>query len=297
MPFPTINKSKLASCMPSLLVCLAAFAYAAVQAVKTSNGQWDAIVVFMLFAIAAWYFNTAELTADEKRISSKPNLHSRIVAWMLLICAIAVSQVKLSEAMELSTHIAVAIAATAIILFFQGPYAAFSMSLPMALFCILVPMREQFILMVSYPLRLVSTFLAVKTLGLLGVAVQSHLTTITMPGAAIVITDACSGVEQLEAMMLVGYIIIKMHSQPTIYAICQYLFMLPVIIIANAGRVILTIVLYKAFGETILGNTWHAILGYVMVFVCSLLIIASRKLFPSDDDAPNSDDAATSQQD
>ncbi len=298
MPFPIINKTKLSSCLPCLLVSLAAFVYGVVQAVKTSNGQWDAIAVFLLLAIAAWYFNTAELTAHEKQTLAKPSLHSRIVAWLLLVCAIVISQLEISGTTELSSHIAVAISAIAIILFFQGTYAAFRMSLPLILFCILVPMREQFILTVSYPLRLVSTFLAVKTLQVFGIPVQYHLTTITMPGASLVITDACSGVEQLEAMTLVGYIIIKMHSQPVIYAICQYLFMLPIIIITNAARVVVTVLLYRAFGETILGNTWHAILGYVMVAVCSLLIIASKKLFPSDDDTPQNDGSTTpSQQD
>ena len=296
MPFPVISKTKLTSCLPCVLVSLAAIAYSVVQAAKTSNGQWDAIVVFMLLAVSAWYFNTAKLTANTQWKEDRTGHCSRIIAWLLLVCAIAMSQMELPGVSELSGHTAVAITAIAIILFFQGAYAAFHMSLPLIIFCILVPMREQFILMISYPLRLVSTFLAVKTLELMGTPLQYHLTTITMPGASLVITDACSGVEQLEAMMLVGYIIIQMHSQPTLYAVCQYIFMLPVIIIANTARVIVTILLYKVFGQTILGNTWHSLLGYAMVVVCSLLIIASRNLFPSDDGAPKNDDTTPSSQ-
>ena len=104
-----------------------------------------------------------------------------------------------------------------------------------------------------------------------------------MPGAAqIVITDACSGIEQLEAMLLIGYLIIHMQPKPFIWSLCHYLFLLPIIIVSNSIRIIVTILLFKAIGPVVLENTWHATLGYCLVLACSLLMWYAGLLFPAE---------------
>ena len=51
-----LPKEKLADCLPCICICIVAFIYALVQAIRTCNGQWDSMVASMLLAIAVKRF-------------------------------------------------------------------------------------------------------------------------------------------------------------------------------------------------------------------------------------------------
>ena len=277
-----LPKEKLADCLPCICICIVAFIYALVQAIRTCNGQWDSMVASMLLAIAVVYFGLLRFVKEETR-SATASAAERGAAWALLLIAAALPFVFASTSSELPHNTAIALFAIACMLFFHGWRATLWMSPALIIFCLFVPMREQFILLVSYPLRLISTTLSVWILKLCQIDINYHLTTITMPGAAqIVITDACSGIEQLEAMLLIGYIIIHMQTKPFIWSLCHYLFLLPIIIVSNSIRIIVTILLFKAIGPVVLENTWHATLGYCLVLACSLLMWYAGLLFPAE---------------
>lgn len=282
-----LPKEKLANCFPCICICIVAFLYALAQAIRTCNGQWDSMVASMLLAVAVVYFGLLRFMKEDTR-SFVASAKERGAAWALLLAAAALPFAFASSSSELPHNIAIALFAIACMLFFHGRRAALWMSPALIIFCLFIPMREQFILMVSYPLRLISTTLSVWVLKLCQVDINYHLTTITMPGEAqIVITDACSGIEQLEAMLLIGYIIIHLQPKPFIWSLCHYLFLLPIIIISNSIRIIVTILLFKAVGPVILENTWHATLGYCLVFACSFLIWYAGLLFPAETPAPS----------
>jgi hypothetical protein len=56
--------------------------------------------------------------------------------------------------------------------------------------------------------------------------------------------------------------------------------LIPSIIIANAIRIVLTIVLYKTIGEVVLNNTWHEGLGYAQVVLTVALFFLVGCLLP-----------------
>ncbi len=235
----------------------------------------------MLLALAVVYFGLIRFLngADNALTSSAKE---RIVAWAILVFAICIPPIFATSPTELPHNTAIALFAIASMLFFHGWRPALRMSPALIIFCIFIPMREQIMLMVSYPLRLISTTLSVWVLKLLQINIEYHLTTITLPGATqIVITDACSGIQQLEALLLIGYLIIHLQPKPLVWSICHYLFLLPIIILSNSVRIIVTILLYRAIGPVVLNNTWHATLGYCLVFACSILFWYSGLLFPT----------------
>ena len=286
------QKDKLSICLPCICICLVSFVYALVQAIRTCNGQWDSMIASLALAIAIVYFGLLRFVngADNSTVASQKE---RAVAWILLLFAISIPPLFATSPTELPHNIAITLFAITCMLFFHGWRPTLWMSPALIIFCMFIPMREQFILMISYPLRLISTALSVCVLKLLQVNIEYHLTTITMPGAAqIVITDACSGIEQLEAMLLIGYLIIHMQPKPFIWSLCHYLFLLPIIIVSNSVRIVVTILLYKAVGPVILENTWHTTLGYCLVFACSILIWYAGLLFPTTtSESSNSDNA------
>jgi exosortase/archaeosortase family protein len=250
------------------------------------------MIASLALAIAIVYFGLLRFVngADNSTVASQKE---RVVAWILLLFAISIPPLFATSPTELPHNIAITLFAITCMLFFHGWRPTLWMSPALIIFCLFIPMREQFILMISYPLRLISTALSVCVLKLLQVNIEYHLTTITMPGAAqIVITDACSGIEQLEAMLLIGYLIIHMQPKPFIWSLCHYLFLLPIIIVSNSVRIVVTILLYKAVGPVILENTWHTTLGYCLVFACSILIWYAGLLFTAETPVPLSPENA-----
>ena len=277
-----LQNKKIATYLPCISICIAAFIYALVQAIRTCNGQWDSMIASMLLAIAVVYFGLRRFMKEDSGYAAASTME-RGAAWALLLVATALPFVFASSSSELPHNTAITLFAIACVLFFHGWRAALGMSPALIIFCLFIPMREQFILMVSYPLRLISTTLTVWVLKLCQINIDYHLTTITMPGEAqIIITDACSGIEQLEAMLLIGYIIIHLQPKPFIWSLCHYLFLLPIIILSNSIRIIVTILLLKTVGPVVLENTWHATLGYCLVFACSLLFWYAGLLFPAE---------------
>ena len=67
-------------------------------------------------------------------------------------------------------------------------------------------MLETVMLALSYPLRLMATWLAIGCLKLFGISVHAERTLIMLEddGIGLAVTDACSGLEQLLGLILVG---------------------------------------------------------------------------------------------
>ena len=145
-----------------------------------------------------------------------------------------------------------------------------------------VPFREQIVLYLSYPFRMVSTVLSVGFLQMFGMEIHNDMTTIRIEGLDIAITDACSGIQQFEAMILVAFWLVMIWKRPLVWRCVHYAFLIPSIIVANAVRIVLTIVLYKTIGEVVLNNTWHEGLGYAQVVLTVALFFLVGCLLPED---------------
>lgn len=135
-------------------------------------------------------------------------------------------------------------------------------------------MIDAILLALSYPLRMMATLLAVGLLNLFGAGVSHEMTTIRIGEAGIAITDACSGIEQLGALLIVGLVIAKLQQRRWLTTFFQYGFIIPSIVLSNALRIALTAVLYLGpLGETALGDGWHATLGWIQTALSVLLLM------------------------
>ena len=151
-----------------------------------------------------------------------------------------------------------------------------------------VPFRETIVLYLSYPFRMVSTVLSVGFLQIFGMNIENDGTTIRIEGLEIAITDACSGIQQFEAMILVAFWLVMVWKRPLVWRCVHYAFLIPSIIVANAVRIILTIALYKAGFESVLNNTWHEGLGYAQVVLTVAFFFLVGCLLPENDEKASS---------
>ena len=145
--------------------------------------------------------------------------------------------------------------------------------------CVFIPFHEEIMLMASYPLRLSATMLAALLLKICGTEVVYSGSSLHLPDLDIAITDACSGINQLDAFLLIAYLAVKIMHKKEYWQVLHFAFIIPSIIIANSLRIALTVLLFKIFGEVILDKFWHVTLGYAQILIALLIFIAVGKLF------------------
>ena len=135
-------------------------------------------------------------------------------------------------------------------------------------------MIEYISLTLSYPLRLMATWLAVGALKAVGVPVSAEHTLIALDSGAtqIAVTDACGGLEQLGGLVAVGLLFAWLMQKGWGWRILHWATILPCVVLANALRLIVTVLLVRAYGDVILGDAWHVSLGWAQTILAVVLL-------------------------
>lgn len=135
-------------------------------------------------------------------------------------------------------------------------------------------MLESLVLALSYPLRLMATWIAVGCLKLFGVSVRADQTLIVLEadGIGLAVTDACSGIEQLFGLILVGGLFAFIMQRKTLFRLMHWATILPCVVLANAIRLVVTVLLTHMIGEVVLGNAWHLALGWAQTVLAVVLL-------------------------
>lgn len=161
-------------------------------------------------------------------------------------------------------------------------------------------MFEMMMLALSYPLRLMATYISVAVLKLVGVKVLADGTTINIlsAGKQIAVTDACSGIEQLGGLVIVGIVFAVMMQKHFSLRLIQWFSIMPCVVVANTIRLIATILLFRSFGDVILGDAWHIGLGWAQtILAVTLLWLFGKLLQKLSDPTPTPDSSDDSSDD
>ncbi len=155
--------------------------------------------------------------------------------------------------------------------------------LPLFILAILIiPFYEYLILEFSYPLRLVSTAVSAWMLRLCGISVSYDGTSMILDGKTISITDACSGISLLGLLFFVEYYLVRSIKSSTWKKCCWASLLILWIILGNALRLLVTMLLYRSIGPRVFERDLHFALGCFFVVVTSLLIWFSSFIFSLD---------------
>ena len=92
-------------------------------------------------------------------------------------------------------------------------------------------------------------------------------------------TSACSGIELLEAMLLLGWIVVRLEHKRYLTRLVHYLTLLPIIILCNTLRLVFVIGLSCFIGDRAFDNTLHVWLGYAVVIASVGILLGVGKLF------------------
>ena len=275
-------------------VFAAAFAFACWQSALQIQSEWGGTVA-LLILLACLLYQAAKKSAEAAKTAEKNGFPwNKALTWPLFAVSIALLFLPRTTGdtpgFKFAAWFFFSLGAVCL---FCGIRTMLLGSVPLAGCFLATPFREQIVLYLSYPFRMVSTVLSVGFLQMFGMAIENDGTTIRIEGLDIAITDACSGIQQFETMILVGFWLVMMWKRPFIWRCVHYAFLIPSIIFANAIRIILTIVLYKIIGETVLNNTWHVGLGYAQVIVSVALFFLAGYLLPENEHTESASDGKT----
>ena len=255
------------------LLGLVAF-FAAVPAF--SSGMWDAALVDLVMAGILIFLMLKSFISTFRKKSS---VVEKAIAWGMVVCANILALLPSHDFPgSLSTAFAFSLLICALVLYFSGRLMAVICIAPALWCCVFMPYHEEFMLLLSYPLRLNATVLSAGILKICGVDVVYSGTSLALPGLNIAITDACSGINQLDAFILIAFIAVEILHRKLFWQCLHFAFIIPSVIIGNSLRIVLTVLLYKLVGEVVLENTWHIALGYVQIILALLLFVGVGKL-------------------
>jgi exosortase len=238
----------------------------------------------LLLAVALFINSSAMLPKDTQEGSMRTSVQDKLTAWCILILFfLSFVFLRFSPDNSLRSFadtIPAMLFFTALFCFWGGIRSTLVFILPILICTMVIPNRDLLALLLSYPLRLLSTIISVESLQRFGCNIEYHLTSIRLPDAGIAITDACSGIDQLEILLLLGYLLVKMQHRRKRWAFLHYLFILPTVVLANAIRITITVLLFYRFGQRAFADPVHLALGYLLVIAVVFLLWSIGPLFP-----------------
>ncbi len=253
-----------------------------------NSGAWDAALVDLIMAAVLITLMLKTFVSTFRREST---LLNKITAWGMLAVANILALLPSHDFPgSLSTALAFSLVICALVLYFSGTLMAKVCIVPALWCCVFMPYHEEFMLMLSYPLRLSATLLSVLVLKLCGVEVAFAGTSLNLPDLNIAITHACSGINQLDAFILIAFIAVEILHKKTVWKLLHFAFMIPSIIAGNTLRIVITVLLYKVLGDCVLENLWHTLLGYTQIFFAMIIFLLIGRIFRENPPARKEDE-------
>ncbi len=240
----------------------------------------DGIPLILLLLLAAY-------DRVKPPMCSAPSAKSRLSGWICIVLAVAAigASSLIGNSVFLpafSRNVAILCVILGFILRHDGASAMLRL-LPLFILAILIiPFYEYLILEFSYPLRLVSTAVSAWLLKLCAINVSYDGTSMILDGQIISITDACSGISLLGLLFFLEYYIVRSIDSSPWKKCCWASLVVLWIIIGNALRLLVTMLLYRSVGQRVFERDFHLGLGCFFVVVTSLLIWFSSFIFSLD---------------
>ena len=244
-----------------------------------SNNLWDAALVDLAMAIILIYLMLKCFVSNSCKT---PLLLEKTLAWIILILANVFILLPTHNFIgSISCAMAFSLMITSFVMYFSGIVLAAYSFLPSLWCCVFMPYHEEIMLLASFPLRLSAAFFSSIILNCCGINVIYNGTSLTLLDINIAITDACSGINQLDAFILIAFLAVNLLHKQIGWKILHFAFVFPSIILGNTLRIVLTVFLYKFLGNSVLENTWHTSLGYVQIILAIGIFLAIGKVFSS----------------
>ncbi|MHC4859257.1 MAG: exosortase/archaeosortase family protein, partial [Planctomycetota bacterium] len=236
------------------------------QEAKYSHG-------FLIPVVSAWY-----LYDERARVASLPRSLSVTGLLVVLLGILAWLWAQLpAQTFNALAHLSMLVVLVGMVAFSAGWRFVRGIAFPLLylVFAFPVPKRLDD-LYVVLPLQRLASVISAETLDILGIYVHRSGNILEIPGMALQVKEACSGIHSLYALVAMGTALVfgflrLMPDRRTWEKIVLIVSTLPIAIFANVFRVTLTGILAHVFSAEVAEGFFHYFSG-LLVFVLGLVI-------------------------
>jgi len=158
------------------------------------------------------------------------------------------------------------------IVFFLGWNFFQALLFPWALLLLMIPIPAIIFNQITFPLQLLASKIASAILPWLGVPVLREGNVIVLPGKALEVADACSGIRSLMSLATIAVIYGYLVERRLVPRVLLALASLPIAVAANSLRVVITGLLVQYWDPDKAEGFFHEFQGWLM-FVASLFML------------------------
>jgi len=169
-----------------------------------------------------------------------PARPQRVLGLTLIILGVGIRYLSGLAAELFTMRGSMLLAALGLVIFFRGFRQALHWWLPLTLLALSIPIPEVLTTSLALPLQLTASRWGARILALRHVPVELSGNIIRLPGRDLFVTEACSGLRSLTALLSLGVLVGGMWLRHPVGRVLLIALAIPVAMVVNAFRVFLT---------------------------------------------------------
>lgn len=159
------------------------------------------------------------------------------------------------------------------IVYLVGKNAARKIKFPLFYIFFMLPLPLTLIDFLTFPMKKIATTLSVSFLSFLSIPVYKEGNVIFLPATTLEVVNACSGLNSVISLVALGILWGYVSFEKNYKRFCLLSLLIPIAIIANAARIIVTALISNFSSLDITQGLMHDFSGTLVVLVTGFLLI------------------------
>jgi exosortase len=201
--------------------------------------------------------------------------------WGLLLILGGLGLFMVSRLAQAATYqsISMLVVAAGILIFLYGWPLFNELLFPFLYLFFMIPVPRELYDAVAVPLKFLVSKYAVAVLQAFGVTVLQDGNIIRLPGAVLEVADACSGIRSLVSLIALAVAYAAVSQRGAVRKVLLVVFAVPIAIVVNGLRVIVTCLLAGRYGQQVAEGFLHEFAGlFIFTAAIALLLLAGQLL-------------------
>ncbi|HSA56476.1 MAG TPA: exosortase/archaeosortase family protein [Gemmatimonadaceae bacterium] len=198
------------------------------------------------------------------RSDARPDL---LLGFGLLAIAVSLRYVSALAADAFLGRASLFLALAALVVYVWGARQVLAWWLPAALLALSVPLPEVVLGSLALPLQLEASSMGASLLAMRGIPVQLDGNVIRLPGHDLFVTEACSGLRSLTALLSLGVLLGGVMLKHPVSRVFVVALSIPVAVVVNGVRVFLTGFLVAFVDPSLAQGFMHVTEGWLLFLV------------------------------
>lgn len=166
-----------------------------------------------------------------------------------------------------------------LVLYFRGGPTLKALSFPIAFLLFAIPLPHLLYNEIVFPLQFIASSFATRVLEILNVfPIMREGNVLVMPGLSLEVVEACSGIRSLISLLALAAGYGYLAEKSNVVRWFMFLAMIPLAIISNGTRVMITALMAHYIGPKAAEGFMHEFSGWVIFVVATILFLALHSL-------------------